>query len=78
MIAGAFCYDVVLDQRLDEWIPTKVSKLFGVLILESAFLWQNDSYVGVIEWCCMWRVSKRISLSVYLCCCLFSVFKIET
>ncbi|XP_053773984.1 large ribosomal subunit protein mL39 isoform X2 [Desmodus rotundus] len=23
VIAGAFCYDVVLDQRLDEWMPTK-------------------------------------------------------
>ncbi|KAF6120408.1 mitochondrial ribosomal protein L39 [Phyllostomus discolor] len=23
VIAGAFCYDVVLDQRLDEWVPTK-------------------------------------------------------
>lgn len=23
VIAGAFCYDVVLDKRLDEWIPTK-------------------------------------------------------
>ena len=25
VIAGAFCYDVVLDKRLDEWMPTKVS-----------------------------------------------------
>uniref|UniRef100_A0A8C6DHT3 Large ribosomal subunit protein mL39 n=1 Tax=Moschus moschiferus TaxID=68415 RepID=A0A8C6DHT3_MOSMO len=23
LIAGAFCYDVVLDKRLDEWMPTK-------------------------------------------------------
>ncbi|KAM8819593.1 large ribosomal subunit protein mL39 [Rhynchonycteris naso] len=23
VIAGAFCYDVVLDKRLDEWVPTK-------------------------------------------------------
>lgn len=23
VIAGAFCYDVVLDKRLDEWMPTK-------------------------------------------------------
>ncbi|XP_039093232.1 39S ribosomal protein L39, mitochondrial isoform X1 [Hyaena hyaena] len=23
VISGAFCYDVVLDKRLDEWIPTK-------------------------------------------------------
>ncbi|MXQ95537.1 hypothetical protein E5288_WYG015247 [Bos mutus] len=23
IIAGAFCYDVVLDKRLDEWMPTK-------------------------------------------------------
>ncbi|XP_042532922.1 39S ribosomal protein L39, mitochondrial [Dipodomys spectabilis] len=23
VIAGAFCYDVVLDKKLDEWIPTK-------------------------------------------------------
>lgn len=35
VIAGAFCYDVVLDKRLDEWMPTKVSIPFRVLILES-------------------------------------------
>lgn len=35
VIAGAFCYDVVLDKRLDEWVPTKVSTLFVVLILGS-------------------------------------------
>ncbi|KAM7322224.1 hypothetical protein ACRRTK_019065 [Alexandromys fortis] len=23
VIAGAFCYDIVLDKRLDEWMPTK-------------------------------------------------------
>ncbi|XP_012782044.2 LOW QUALITY PROTEIN: large ribosomal subunit protein mL39-like [Ochotona princeps] len=23
VIAGAFCYDVILDERLDEWVPTK-------------------------------------------------------
>lgn len=35
VICGAFCYDVVLDKRLDEWMPTKVSIVFGILILES-------------------------------------------
>ncbi|XP_072470993.1 large ribosomal subunit protein mL39 isoform X3 [Notamacropus eugenii] len=25
VIAGAFCYDVILDKRLDEWIPTPES-----------------------------------------------------
>lgn len=35
VICGAFCYDVVLDERLDEWMPTKVSTVFGILILES-------------------------------------------
>jgi hypothetical protein len=29
VIAGAFCYDVTLDKRLDEWMPTKVSVLSG-------------------------------------------------
>ncbi|XP_049994511.1 large ribosomal subunit protein mL39 isoform X4 [Alexandromys fortis] len=26
VIAGAFCYDIVLDKRLDEWMPTKAMK----------------------------------------------------
>lgn len=48
VITGAFCYDVVLDKRLDEWMPTKVSLVFGVLILESVPFFVRTSPVLVL------------------------------
>lgn len=51
VISGAFCYDVILDSRLNDWKPTKVSAIICPECFVPSILVQWFSGGGRGQWC---------------------------